>query len=563
MLTAPPHTEEPPALDENGQPLSKSALKKLKKQQQIAEKKAQKAAAAAAAATSGGGDQAGGTAAEAAPATAADEPPAPYGFEDLGVVRSTVDRPDVRYAAVCSLGEVGGPQAGETVLVRGRLAALRAGKSNCFLVVRSGSLYTVQACFFKDKARPFASKEFLSQLGSLNEESVIEVEGELVAAQVEACSQGSVEIAISRVRLVSAAAPALPFEVADAARSEAEVDASELTERPFPRIGQDLRLNNRWIDLRVPAHNSILRVKSAVCAEFRNALLAQGFVELQTPKLIAGASEGGAGVFTTDYFGQPACLAQSPQLYKQMALASDMDRVFEIGPVFRAENSNTRRHLCEFTGLDMEMTISSHYMEVIRVLHTTLVSIFDGVEANCAAELAVIRKQYSSERVRASAEPHVIHWEDAMEMLAAAGEEVAPLDDLSTAHERKLGALVAERDGVDLYFLDRFPSNVRPFYTMPAPDDARYSNSYDVFLRGEEICSGAQRLHVPELIEAALAAQEIPAEPLRPYIESMRYGMPPHGGGGLGLERLVFLYLGLDNVRKASMFPRDPNRCSP
>ena len=140
--------------------------------------------------------------------------------------------------------------------------------------------------------------------------------------------------------------------------------ASQSTDRPFPIIGQDLRLNNRWIDLRVPSNQAILRIKSSVCALFRESLQKQGFVELQTPKIVAGESEGGAGVFRTDYFGSAACLAQSPQLYKQMAIAADMERVMEVGPVFRAENSNTRRHLCEFTGLDMEMAFNYHYSEV-------------------------------------------------------------------------------------------------------------------------------------------------------------------------------------------------------
>ena len=139
-----------------------------------------------------------------------------------------------------------------------------------------------------------------------------------------------------------------------------------------------------------------MRVQAAVCALFRGSLSEQGFVEVHTPKLLPGASEGGADAFRTDYFGQEACLAQSPQLYKQMAIAADMERVFEIGPVFRAEKSNTRRHLCEFTGLDMEMAFFNHYNEVVRVLHRVLVDIFRGLESQCAAELAAVRDQFPS-----------------------------------------------------------------------------------------------------------------------------------------------------------------------
>ena len=150
------------------------------------------------------------------------------------------------------------------------------------------------------------------------------------------------------------------------------------------------------------------------------------------------------------------------------------------------------------------------------------------------------------------------------QVVEAGGVDAPGFDDLSTAQERALGELVAEKYGTDFYFLDRFPSAVRPFYTMPCADDGRYSNSYDIFLRGEEICSGAQRVHVPEMLEAAVVAKTGKVDAgLRPYIDSMRHGMPPHGGAGIGLERLVFLYLNLDNVRKASMFPRTPGRCAP
>jgi len=549
-----------PAEDAPAEGLSKTALKKLKKQEEAAArkaaKKAEKAAANGAAAAADG----------AAEEETGEEPPATYSFADDGVLMSdasVLTSPRV-YAPVRTLGAEGGPAVGEEVWVRGRLFRLRAKGNQCFLVVRSGGFYTVQACFFKDKETPRQSKEMLSWLAGLNVESIIDVRGELVEATVNSCSQGNVELAIREVRLVSASLPHRPFELEDASRSEEEVTASEATDKPFARIGQELRLNNRCVDLRVPANMAIMRCQSQVCTLFREALLAEGFTEIHTPKL-GSESEGGAGVFRTDYFGQNACLAQSPQLYKQMAIASDMGRVFEIAPVFRAENSNTRRHLCEFVGLDLEMEFGQHYNEVIEVMHTMFVHLFTGIEERCQQELTVIRQQYPDGRdpPRFSAKPTVVHWEQAMQMLTDAGEEAPGLDDLNTQQERALGKLVAEQMGTDFYFLDRFPADVRPFYTMPCPDDPRYTNSYDVFLRGEEICSGAQRVHEPAMLEKAIAAKGLPLEPLQAYIDSMRYGMPPHGGGGIGLERLVFLYLNLDNVRKASMFPRDPRRLTP
>jgi aspartyl-tRNA synthetase len=405
----------------------------------------------------------------------------------------------------------------------------------------------------------------IQYLKSLTVESIIDIQGTLSEANVKSCSVSHVELSIQRIHCVAKATPVLPFLVEDAARSEAEVEASQDTERPFPRLGQELRLDHHWMDLRAPANNAIMRIQSAVCQLFREALYTQGFVEIHTPKLIAGESESGAGVFTTDYFGTTACSAQSPQLYKQMAISSDLTRVFEIGPVFRAENSNTRRHLCEFTGLDLEMAIHDHYMETLEVVHTMFKHIFQGLETRWAKELQVIREQYDSEPVTFTDEPCVLHWPEAMEILQSEGFDIGDgMNDLTGAMELALGKVVKEKYGTDFFMLDKYPANIRPFYTMPDPDNDNYSNSYDMFLRGQEICSGAQRCHDPDLVTEILKQKGIEAgEGLQAYIESFRHGVSPHAGAGIGLERVVFLYLGLDNVRKASMFPRDPNRCTP
>jgi aspartyl/asparaginyl-tRNA synthetase len=194
------------------------------------------------------------------------------------------------------------------------------------------------------------------------------------------------------------------------------------------------------MDLRAPANNAIFRVQSMVCQLFRESLYSQGFTEIHTPKIIAGEIETGAGVFTTDYFGTTACLAQSPQIYKQMAISSDFNRVFEIGPVFRAENSHTRRHLCEFTGLDLEMSINDHYMETLEVVHNMFRHIFEGLETRLAKELTVIRQQYPSEAVTFTDEPCVLHWPEAMEILVNEGYDIGDgLQDLSGAMELALG----------------------------------------------------------------------------------------------------------------------------
>eukprot|EP00545_Synedropsis_sp_CCMP1620_P000774 CAMPEP_0119014810 /NCGR_PEP_ID=MMETSP1176-20130426/10399_1 /TAXON_ID=265551 /ORGANISM="Synedropsis recta cf, Strain CCMP1620" /LENGTH=551 /DNA_ID=CAMNT_0006968053 /DNA_START=192 /DNA_END=1847 /DNA_ORIENTATION=- len=484
----------------------------------------------------------------------------PFGDYTLVMSRSETGRD---FSKVVDLGTE--HVAGDKVWLRGRLQSIRVKGGSCFLVLRQDSFHTVQAIYFKDKEQPEMSQKMIKYLKSLTEESIIDIEGTLVDAEVRSCSVQNVEISIARIHSVSAAAAQLPFLVEDAARSEEEVEASQDTDRPFPRLGQELRLDNRWMDLRVPANNAIMRVQSAICQLFRESLYSQGFVEIHTPKLIAGESESGAGVFTTDYFGTTACLAQSPQLYKQMAISSDLNRVFEVGPVFRAEKSHTRRHLCEFTGLDLEMAIDDHYMETLEVIHEMFKHIFNGLETRFSKELEVIREQYASEPVTFTDEPCVLHWPEAMEILKEKGFELGDgMGDLTGAMELALGEVVKEKYGADFFMLDKYPSSIRPFYTMPDPEDSRYSNSYDIFIRGMEICSGAQRCHDPELVVKLMEEKGIEAgEGLQSYVDSFRHGISPHAGAGIGLERVVFLYLGLDNVRKASMFPRDPNRCTP
>jgi len=456
------------------------------------------------------------------------------------------------------------------------------------MIIRSDAFYTVQACHFKDKDEPEASKSLIKFSANIPLESIVDIMGVVASADVKSCSQSNVEIQIRKIYTVSRAPVVLPFLIEDASRSQSEIDATADSERPligvsqvresksmcllnlftnshalFPTNKQDMRLNSRWLDLRVPANNAIMRIRSGVSQLFREALLAEGFMEINSPKLIAGESEGGSDVFRTDYFGRSACLAQSPQLYKQMAISADLGRVFEIGPVFRAENSNTRRHLCEFTGLDLEMAITEHYDEALGVLHRMFRHIFSNLETRFAKELSVVRQQYPSDPVQFTEQPLVLHWPEAMALLKNAGIQVDDMADLSSAVELQLGQLVKDKYNADFFILDQYPSAVRPFYTMLNATNPLFSNSYDIFIRGQEICSGAQRCHESGQLERQIIAKGINPEPLQFYIEAFKHGVPPHAGAGIGLERVVFLYLGLDNVRKASLFPRDPGRCSP
>jgi len=494
---------------------------------------------------------------KAAVMTAADpEDPLKEMYGDVGLVQSQ----SVSGRVWTTVSKLNASWKDKEVLVRGRLHNVRGKGKSAFIVLRQ-SFATVQVCLFVNDVT--VSKGMVKYASQISRESIVDVAGVISCPEnpVEGCSQSEVEIKVTSIRVISRAS-LLPFEVMDAARSEVDVKAAAAKGELLATVGQDHRLNNRFLDLRTPANQGIFKVQSAVCQLFRSYLLGEGFMEIHTPKLIAGASEGGASVFELDYMGQPACLAQSPQLYKQMAITADFDRVFEIGPVFRAENSQTHRHLCEFNGLDFEMVINEHYFEVLDVVEGVFEHIFNGLATQHARELSVINQQFPFElpvfkRLR-------LTFAEGIKMLQENGyPDVDPLGDLSTEIERALGKLVKEQYGTDFYILHRYPSAVRPFYTMPCPDDPNYSNSYDVFIRGEEIISGAQRVHDSDLLLERAKACGVPTDSIQSYVDSFRLGAPPHGGAGVGLERAVMLWLGLDNIRKTSMFPRDPKRLTP
>ncbi|XP_057423940.1 aspartate--tRNA ligase 2, cytoplasmic-like [Lotus japonicus] len=452
--------------------------------------------------------------------------------------------------------------ADRAVQIRGRAQTIRpVGKKMAFLVVRENG-FTVQCLV---QAQPdVVSPQMVKFAAALNRESIIDVVGvvSVPAAPIKGATQ-QVEIQVRKLYCVGRAVPTLPINLEDAARSDVEVEKALQAGDQLVRVNQDTRLNFRVLDLRTPANQGIFRIQSHVGNAFRQFLLKENFVEIHTPKLIAGSSEGGAAVFRLDYKGQPACLAQSPQLHKQMSICGDFGRVFEIGPVFRAEDSFTHRHLCEFTGLDVEMEIKKHYFEVMDVVDKLFVAMFDSLNQNCKKDLEAVGCQYPFEPLKYLRNTLRLTYEEGIQMLKEAGVEIEPFGDLNTEAERKLGKLVLEKYGTEFYILHRYPLAVRPFYTMPCYDNPAYTNSFDVFIRGEEIISGAQRIHVPDFLEERAAACGIEVSTISTYIDSFRYGAPPHGGFGVGLERVVMLFCGLDNIRKTSLYPRDPKRIAP
>lgn len=237
--------------------------------------------------------------------------------------------------------------------------------------------------------------------------------------------------------------------------------------------------------------------------------------------------------------------------------------MFEIGPVFRAENSNTNRHLCEFTGLDLEMEFKNHYFEVLDLIGELMVFMFKNMQSRYARELSVINDQYPFEEFKCADPVFKLNFREGIKLLNEAGFTQSEFEDLTTETEKALGKIVKDKHDTDFYMLYGYPIQARPFYTMLDPHDPRFTNSYDFFMRGEEITSGAQRIHDPKVLAQRATECGIPVETIKDYINSFKYGAPAHGGAGFGLERIVKFYCNLHNIRKASLFPRDPVRLTP
>ena len=514
------------------------------------------------------------------------------------------------------IGDITQEMDGQTVKLRVRLQNSRIKGKSGFLVLREG-VFTIQACLFVEEGK--ISKQMIEFVHALPLESYVDITAVVkkVPKPIESCTQKDVELAVETIFLVVSAPKVLPFQMADAMRKvnpELEEDDYQQKKKDDEKkeeekkekekeeeekkeenkeddkkkkkkekkekkkekkekkeekekleivVKMNTRLDNRVFDLRVPTTQAIFKLQSGVAHLFREYLDSKNFIEIHSPKLIGGASEGGSNVFKFKYFNQDACLAQSPQLYKQMCIISDFKKVYEIGPVFRAENSFTSRHLCEFTGLDIEMEINEHYFEVLDVLGELFYYIFNGLKDRYAKELEIINNQYPFEPLVLTPEVLKLPWSEGIKMLTENGFKQDINEDLDTENEKALGKLVREKYKTDFYILYGYPKSARPFYTMPDPNDDNFTNSYDAFIRGEEVLSGAQRIHDYNLLLAKVKEKEINPETLADYLNSFKLGAPAHGGAGIGLERVVKLYVGLGNIKKCVLFPRDPKRLKP
>jgi nondiscriminating aspartyl-tRNA synthetase len=376
--------------------------------------------------------------------------------------------------------------------------------------------------------------ETLAQVDELSEETTVEVVGQV---SVNAQAPGGVEVTDPVFRPLTSPAAASPVELW----------------RPRLSVSLPTLLDHGQVTLRHPVRRARWQLAQASLRGFADTLDAAGFTEVKSPKLVESATESGANVFRVDYFDRTAYLAQSPQFYKQM-LVGVFERVYEVGPVFRAEPHDTVRHLSEYVSLDVELGFIDDHRDVIRVLRDVLGGMASAVtdRASEAVELLGVRLP------RIPDEIPVIHFREALAIAGAPDDE----PDLAPAHERAIGAWALAEHGSDVVAVEGYPMAKRPFYTHPSPD-ARWSNSFDLIFRGMELVTGGQRLHRYEDFVAALAAAGQSPEPYEGYLDTFRYGMPPHGGFAIGLERWTARLAEAENVREVCLFPRDLHRLSP
>jgi nondiscriminating aspartyl-tRNA synthetase len=422
---------------------------------------------------------------------------------------------------------------GEQVTVRGWLQALRDQKRVQFLILRDES-GTAQAVLPKEDP-PSALNELIS---SLTPESALTVSG--AAVDDERVKLGGLELKIADVTVDSLAEPELPI---------------------APDSALDKRIDWRYLDLRRPDRRLIFEVQTTAERAMREVWHADGFIELHSPKLMPSASESGAELFRVDYFEGEAFLAQSPQFYKQMAMAAGFGKVFEIGPVFRANPSFTSRHDTEFTSVDVEISWIDSHDDVMAFEERWLAHVLEVVEAEHGEE---IRKTFGAELSTPGLPFPRVTLDEAKQLLRESGHQPpGEGHDLDPPSERALSDLIKQRDGHEFTFVTDYPTTVRPFYHMRHEDRPQLTKSFDLLWRGIELTTGAQREHRYEKLIAQAEEKGAGIESLQYYLNFFRYGAPPHGGYGFGLTRLLMQMLGQENVREVTFLYRGPHRLEP
>lgn len=410
----------------------------------------------------------------------------------------------------------------------GYVSEIRNFGNLMFVIVRKGYDYE-QITFFKKDC-----PELYNQAKDLTKESIIKIVGE--KKQAEKAMNGYEVIPEN-------------FEIISKAKAPVPLDISGKIESTF-----DARINHRYIDLRMPEHKAIFVIRSQVYKASVDFFNKNEFINITTPKLVDCGVESGAELFKLDYFGKPAYLSQSPQVYKQMMIVSGFEKVYEIGPVFRAEKSNTTRHTTEFTGIDFEIAFAD-YEEILKITKELMTHIIKHVKENCKKELEILKINLTEPK-----EMGVIDMPTLKNLLKEKGKTLTEEEDLDSEAEKLAYEIAKEKFGSDFLFVKDYPFEARPFYHKK---EGQKTKSFDLIWKGVEICTGSERETRVDVLKKQIQEKGLKEEDLNYYIEMLEYGSPPHGGCGIGLDRIVEILLNLPNVKEAVLLPRDPQRLTP
>ena len=422
-------------------------------------------------------------------------------------------------------------QPGQTVKVNGAVHAIRNMGTVAFVILRKreGLLQGV----YEEGTAKFDLKD-------IKEAATIEVEGVLEENEK---APGGIEIRMENLKILS--------------QPKAEMMPLAISKWKL-NTSLEAKLNYRSISLRNIRERAKFRIQEGLTRAFRDLLYSQGFTEIHTPKIGAKGAEGGANIFKLEYFHRPAVLAQSPQFYKQM-MVGVFDRVFETAPVFRAEKHNTKRHLNEYTSLDFEMGYIDGFEDIMAMETGYLQYAMELLKKDYAQELKILGITLPEvEKIPA------VKFSDIKEKVSEKyGHKMRNPFDLEPEEEQLISQYAKEEWGSDFVFVTHYPSKKRPFYAMDDPKDPRYTLSFDLLFRGMEITTGGQRIHDYEMLAEKIKARGMSQEGMEQYLDTFKHGMPPHGGIGIGLERLTMKLIGEDNVRETTLFPRDLSRLEP
>lgn len=424
--------------------------------------------------------------------------------------------------------EISPELTGENITVMGWVHEVRDLGGIIFTIIRDiDGLIQITAPSKK------VSEEILEDLRSLRKESVVAIKG---IVQEAGKAPNGVEIIPKEIKLLSLANQPLPMDPTEKVKAEI-----------------DTRLDSRFIDLRKANVSSIFKIKANMFKTIRNYFDSQNITEIQTPKLVASATEGGTELFPITYFEREAFLGQSPQLYKQMMMSAGFDKVYEIGQIFRAEEHDTLRHLNEAVSIDMEASFMDD-VDVMKILDNMITKVLRSTKDNCAKELETIGYELD---IPEGPFPEV-KYDDAVDIVNSKGVEMEWGEDLSRAAEKALGDT---QEG--FYFLTEWPSAIKPFYVMPNEDRPEISHAFDLMYKNLEISSGATRVHQYDLLIKQMIERDLNPDGFKSYLKAFEYGMAPHAGWGVGADRLAMVLTGVENIRETVLFPRDRHRLTP